>query len=60
MTAALILDQVGTWHSTNERAQAIIDRMGDDLDGWSYRVEQRGKWFVIAVYDEAGQRLGEL
>jgi len=31
-----------------------------DGDDWTYKVESRGKWYVVAVYDEDGEPLGYL
>lgn len=32
----------------------------DDGDGWTFTVEARGDWYVVAVRDETGFLLGYL
>jgi len=50
-----------TYHSDRWKAQTIADQCNtDDDEGWRYAVEQRGQWFVIVVYDDTGQKLGDL
>ena len=45
----------------SERAEQIaIMCQRDDQDGWQYRVEARGSWYAIAVFDEDGIKLGDL
>jgi hypothetical protein len=56
-----IANQPGTWTNNRARAEEIaIMYQRDDLDGWQYRVEARGSWYAIVVYDEDGIKLGDL
>ncbi len=43
---------------TAEAAESFITANADD--DWKYEKEPRGKFFVIAVYDEEGVKLGYL
>ena len=40
-------------------AEALIKANQDD-DGWTYNLEPRGKYWVVAVRDEDGEPLGYL
>ena len=56
-----IINQSGTWTNNRARAEQIaIMCQRDDQDGWQYRVEARGSWYAIAVFDEEGIKLGDL
>ena len=56
-----ITNQSGCWTKDRARAEQIaILCQRDDQDGWQYRVEARGTWYAIAVFDEDGIKLGDL
>lgn len=59
----MITRQPHTIYRTAAAAAAVVAKMGDDLDGWEYRVvpdPNGGPRAIIAVYDEAGEFVDNL
>lgn len=46
--------------ATKESAQEIISALSVTDSDWTYLLENRGKYWVIAVEDEDGEPLGYL
>jgi len=49
-----------TYLTSRERAEAIVLDNTKWDDGWTYTIEQRGRYWVISIRDEDGEFLGYL
>jgi hypothetical protein len=45
---------------SRERAESIVEDNTKFDDGWTYTIEQWGRYWVVAVHDEDGEPLGYL
>jgi hypothetical protein len=49
-----------TYYSSHTKVTELVTKLNEDADGWRYEVEQVGKYYAIAVYDEDGLLCGKL
>jgi hypothetical protein len=49
-----------TYHSNHAKVVELVAKLNADADGWRYEVEQIGKYYAIAVYDDDGLLVGKL
>jgi hypothetical protein len=49
-----------TWTTDQAKMKALADRLNADDEDFRYEIEERGRFFGIAVFDADGTKLGNL